>query len=61
MSRKDYCAVAFVLKRERERFEDDGACAFGIECAAQALCEVFAEDNGRFSRDRFLAACGVDE
>jgi hypothetical protein len=61
MGRRDYIAAAFVLKRERDRFDDDDAARLGVECAARGLCEVFSEDNGRFSRDRFLTACGVDK
>jgi hypothetical protein len=40
-------------------FDDDGTCGFGVECVAESLATLFAEDNRWFDRERFLAACGV--
>jgi hypothetical protein len=59
-TRRHYQQVAEALNEDRERFDVDGAVRFGIESAAKALCDVFAADNPRFDRDRFLAAVGVE-
>ncbi len=53
MSRKDYIAIADIIRR----------CKFGISTASQAklaeeLCELFLFDNERFDSSKFLEACG---
>jgi len=54
MSRKDYIAIARILKK----------CKHGISTASQAkladeLCELFLTDNERFDSEKFLEACGL--
>jgi hypothetical protein len=53
--RRHYEAIADVL----DGFDEDGACQFGVECTADALAALFAEDNPRFDNQRFRTACGV--
>lgn len=56
-----YNAVAKSLKGHAvmatEVGEDDVYEGIGI--AARAIAQVFADDNPRFDRERFLSACGV--
>ena len=59
MTRRDYLAMAAAINEDRARFDEDGACRFGVESAAKALAEVLAANNPRFDRERFLAACGI--
>jgi len=54
MSRKDYIAIANILKK----------CKHGISTASQAklaeeFCELFLFDNERFDSGKFLEACGL--
>ena len=54
MSRKDYIAIAQILKK----------CKHGISTASQTnvaeeLCELFLVDNERFDSEKFLEACGL--
>lgn len=59
-TRRHYQAIADAIDSERARFDDDGACRFGVECAAESLAALFAEDNPRFDRARFMVACGIE-
>lgn len=73
MSRKDYIAIAAAIKMhvppplvntllrpvDRERMAHRAGrhnCASDI---ANELANLFAKENDRFDRDRFLTACGV--
>ena len=58
-SRRHYQAVADVLADLRARFDEGGACQFGVECAADDLAVMFGEDNARFNSERFRQACGI--
>lgn len=66
MSRKDYIAVADVLRVERCAV-DAGygppvartAARIALTHAAHGIAGVFDADNPRFDRAKFLAACGV--
>tara|TARA_R100001082_G_C4304226_1_gene133825 strand:+ start:484 stop:648 length:165 start_codon:yes stop_codon:yes gene_type:complete len=54
VSRKDYIAIAQILKK----------CKHGISTASQTklaeeLCELFLFDNERFDSEKFLEACGL--
>ena len=54
MSRKDYIAIAKILKK----------CRHGVSTASQTklaeeLCELFLFDNERFDSEKFLEACGL--
>jgi len=59
ITRKDYARVASVLARFAHLHApvEVGAATAAI---ADSLANVFALDNPRFSRDRFLAACDVE-
>jgi hypothetical protein len=60
MTKKDYIAVAKILKDARE----DAETAVNREARSQTdqialmLSELFAQENPRFDRVRFLKACG---
>ncbi len=56
MTRGDYVMVARVIVDEVERAEDLDV----IGRIAGGLADVFAADNPRFDRARFLTACGLD-
>jgi len=56
MSRKDYVAVAGVLRARRG---DSVVARDVVDGIAHDLCEVLFEDNGLFDAERFLSACGV--
>lgn len=58
-SRRHYEAVAAVLGELRDRFDEGGACQFGVECAGDELARMFAEDNPRFDNERFRQAAGI--
>lgn len=55
MTRKHYVAIAAMLK--------DTQAAGDVETVrkviAERLCALLQQDNARFDRERFLAACGV--
>lgn len=59
MTRKDYRAIADILKNERSTFEegDDGYALLII--LANQISHYMAQDNPRFNRSKFLTACGV--
>lgn len=65
MSRKHYAATARVIRDNMERAaecSDPTAHAAAELCAraiALGMADVFAADNPRFDRERFLTACGV--
>jgi hypothetical protein len=67
VSRKDYRAAAEVIRDEVERAE---RCGNGrveqlqleaVARVARGLADLFKRDNARFDRQRFYAACGLDE
>jgi hypothetical protein len=57
MTRKDYEAIAKVLKEQR----DSGACLQTTANLARELATVFVQDNPRFLPHRFLVACGLTQ
>jgi hypothetical protein len=57
--RRHYVAIADVIDGLRASFDEGGACQFGVECAADALAAMFAEDSPRFDNERFRTACGI--
>ena len=58
MTRKDYQAIAEAIKSTLH----DNVPAVDIAYTIAAnLADVFAADNPRFDRSRFLAACGINE
>lgn len=65
MTRKDYEAIAQAIAKVRaDRKAPNGGLLplevrHTIEEIEDALAEVFAQDNYRFDRDKFLQACKV--
>lgn len=65
MSRKDYEKVAAIL-REENAFAANGRDVASrtaravVATVAVKMADMFAEDNPRFDRDRFLEACEAD-
>lgn len=59
MTHKDYERIAAEFRNAREVWapEPDGDLDFAAQDLAERLAAAFAEDNPRFNRDRFLAAC----
>jgi hypothetical protein len=58
MTKKDYIAIAEVIRNARFS-DDDGDYPSDRRSLAGAIADVMAADNPRFDRDRFLTACGV--
>lgn len=58
MTKKDYIAIAAILKQARYKW-DDGTATRDMVCNSIAveLADVMARDNPRFDRACFLAAC----
>lgn len=71
MTKKDYEAIARVFSDMRASYfdgsrphlsESERQCgAYAVKRSAVSMCDVFAADNPRFDRSRFLKACGVEE
>jgi len=62
MSRKNFERTAAILKIQvNKAWESGGGLARLSEIGeiANALADSFQEDNPRFDRERFLAACGL--
>jgi len=65
MTRKDYELIAAAIAGQHSEIPSDepkvweSAYKCGVTDAARALADALAEDNPRFDRARFLAACGV--
>lgn len=60
MTRKDYRAMALVLRKHLDTIETpEGVLAWGTLC--HAFADMCAEDNPRFVRNTFLMACGWTE
>lgn len=58
MSKKDYVAIADMLNRLLwDRDNDPATMAWVIA----GLSELFAQDNPRFDKDRFNAACTAEK
>lgn len=52
MTKKDFEAIARILKSKDGRID-------AVEMIAEDLADLFAADNPRFDRDRFIEACGI--
>jgi hypothetical protein len=70
LSKKDYEAVAGIVKRAREvaankAIHEPNAWVGGANIMSKAIAlgvaDYFAADNPRFDRVRFLKACGLSE
>lgn len=61
-TRQHYRAIAEIIKKEYTRFDnickdDEGKLA--IQSIARSLADYFVDNNPRFDRQKFLAACGL--
>lgn len=56
MTRRDYEAVADIIRRHKEVYEMDGATLVSV---AESLATLFGAGNPAFSPDRFYEACGM--
>lgn len=60
MSRKHFEVIAEAIKNSASSLRDTPEHTDAIGCVARSLAAVFADENPRFDRARFLAACGVN-
>lgn len=58
--RRHYTAIAEVIATIRNRRQSALFSEAELVHFAEAMAVYFADDNPRFNRSRFLAACGVD-
>ena len=63
MTRKDYQAIADAIREVYEDYSGDGVAIQyqaheTLNYTLARLCQVFAQDNPRFSADKFVKACG---
>ena len=62
MTRKDYQRIAnsiMAVRLRHENSDDKTSYNYALTAAALDLAASLQEDNPRFDRARFLAACGV--
>jgi hypothetical protein len=59
-TRRHYVAVAYIINRRYRCFEADSSAAHAVDWMADDFCDLFASDNPRFKRGRFLIACGIE-
>lgn len=59
-TRRHYVAVAEIIARRYRSFDPGTDDRWTIDWIADDFCELFAGDNPRFKRERFLAACGIE-
>jgi hypothetical protein len=62
-TRRDFNAHAELIRSELERFDPlfDTDARDAISRIARGLADLHAASNGRFDRQRFYFACGLDE
>ena len=60
MTKKDYEKIAAVLRGFVTPGVDIATQYCPVDILAENIAAVFAADNDRFNRGRFLAACGID-
>jgi len=58
MSRKNYEAVARVLRDEKQNWSEEPQARQALAYVTSALAGVFAADNQAFDRKRFIEAAG---
>lgn len=61
MTRKDYIAIAEVIKDDADYYGDASDAKVALREVAGALCDVFERGNHMFDRARFLKACGFSD
>lgn len=65
MTKKDYIRIAAAFSRARQNIQFAPAYSGALECykaideAAACVAAALADDNSKFDRARFMAACGV--
>lgn len=63
MTKKDYIKFAQMLKREQPAtlysIDESDVTTVTWQCIVESTADIFAEDNPRFDRERFLRACGL--
>ena len=65
MTKKDYVLIAAAIRAAQAKIEDceppqaHNDLLDGVAYTRDYLCDMLAQDNPRFDRARFLAACGV--
>ena len=60
MTKKDYIKVAELMKdirKSHSTYDADGFAVVRLVTIEDGLVDIFREDNARFNRERFLAAC----
>lgn len=57
MTKKDFEAIAEVMRDARRQLDCDPGCVDAMDYISRGLADVCAENNGRFDRARFLRAC----
>jgi hypothetical protein len=55
--KRHYEAIALAMQEAMRRFDDDSPYPAGVVAAIEELADVFARDDGRFRRERFVSAC----
>lgn len=72
MTKKHFIAIAATIRAQLDGLnteiiqnidsDENPACqqAETVEETARRLCDVFTNENPRFDRARFLAACGIN-
>ena len=64
LTRKHYKAIAEIIKTQRDLATVFAGKQFAIQRISDivdGLADYFAQDNPRFDRARFLAACGLEK
>ena len=69
MTKKHYIEIARVLKEQLENLKTKNPPTWDrrpksvwvVSRIANALCDLFIEDNPRFDKSRFLTACGLED
>lgn len=62
-TRKDYKAIAKIIKYEYIRFDNRGENDYegkhAVICITQNICNYYAQIDEWFNRDTFLRECGI--
>jgi hypothetical protein len=59
MTKKDYEKIASVIGGVAAKYDETSASPITdvLDRIVEDLCAIFASDNPRFDRDKFIAAC----
>lgn len=60
MTRKDYVAFAQLITEASDAENNSQEAEAAVRTLARRIADVFAADNSRFDRARFLKACGLE-